>query len=272
MTSIVLEKNIEAIYGEAFENTVIKTIYCKSSIPPALKFTKTSVPYGDYNFDLIYYSYVFPVDDNLKIYVPKGAYEEYIKFTSLNENATDQTNWYTYKKYIYPYDYQNGTPVERPRPIAENNKIYYTTTDGKTITTYEPGLLGVDIMSNIYEDGIGVITCKGDITTISSEAFRGKTTLLSMTLPESVTQLGQYMFYNCSNLKEIYCKATTPPVIYYQYNEIGSFPFKSDLKIYVPSSSYAAYTQYSENSYWDMTYDVRNWGVYKNYVVAYNFQ
>ena len=38
--------------------------------------------------------------------------------------------------------------------------------------------------------------------------------LTSVTLPNSVTSIGDYAFSGCSSIADIYCYATTPPVCY----------------------------------------------------------
>ena len=51
-------------------------------------------------------------------------------------------------------------------------------------------------------------------------------------IPDSVTEIGSWAFYHCTNLKEVYCKPTTPP-------QVSSYIFydnATDRKIYVPAS------------------------------------
>ena len=81
-----------------------------------------------------------------------------------------------------------------------NNKIYYTTTDGNVITPYSQSF-GATITSNVYENGKGILTFDGNVTRISS--FKDCTTLLTITIPESVTNIGGYSFDGCVNLKKI---------------------------------------------------------------------
>ena len=71
---------------------------------------------------------------------------------------------------------------------GENNKIYYTTTDGKKLFPQhnEPEYFGAIIVSNIYKDGIGVITFDDEVTLIGEEAFEGCSSLTSITIPDSV--------------------------------------------------------------------------------------
>ena len=156
-----------------------------------------------------------------------------------------------------------------------NNQIWYTSTDGEIVEPYSGEYneyaeaittFGVNIVSNTYVDGKGVIEFDGDVTTIGDvafyecssltsitipdsvttiggSAFRGCSSLESVTIPDSVTTIGSYAFYKCSSLTSVYCKATTPPVGGYDmfsYNASGR-------KIYVPTEAVEAY---KSASYW----------------------
>ncbi len=79
--------------------------------------------------------------------------------------------------------------------------IYYTTTDGKLlIPNMADPFGGCPIVSNEYSNGMGKFTVDGVVTTISSYAFEGCSSLSSMSLPESVTTLQHSIFQGCTNL------------------------------------------------------------------------
>ena len=144
---------------------------------------------------------------------------------------------------------------------AENNKIYYTTSDNtKLFPITDASLYGAILISNTYKDGQGVlvfddavtkiggdafaycesltsVTIPDSVTTIGDYAFENCNSLTSVTIPDSVTSIGEFAFYDCESLTSVYCKATTPPVG-------GSYMFggnASDRKIYVPMESVEAY-------------------------------
>lgn len=150
------------------------------------------------------------------------------------------------------------------------SQILYTTTDGKAVTPYRPEAFDAEIISNTYENGVGVITFSDNLTKVDYYAFRGCDNLLTMTFPSTVTEFGQYVFYSCDNLTEIYCKSIVPPAIYYQYKDIGAFPFYT-VTIYVPSESYNEYTKWPASSWLELGIDPMNWSQYKSQLVPYDF-
>ncbi|MBQ5844537.1 MAG: leucine-rich repeat protein, partial [Alistipes sp.] len=78
-----------------------------------------------------------------------------------------------------------------------NNEIWYTTTDGNVMTFYGNNLCDANIVSNTYVDGKGVILFDGTVTKICDSAFQGQS-VQSITIPESVTEIGKGAFYQSS--------------------------------------------------------------------------
>ena len=85
---------------------------------------------------------------------------------------------------------------------AETDKIYYTSNDGNIVEPYKTDVFGANIISNEYKDGQGIITFDGPVTSIGEQALRNST-LVSITLPNSVSIIDAMAFYNCPNLKSI---------------------------------------------------------------------
>ena len=141
-----------------------------------------------------------------------------------------------------------------------NNQIWYTSTDGKIVESYS-GIennyadFGVNIVSNTYVDGKGVIEFDGDVTTIGHYVFYRCRSLTSVTIPDSVTTIGEGAFYWCNSLTSVYCKAITPPAGgIYMFSDNAS-----GRKIYVPMESVEAYKSASY------------WSEYADDIVGYNF-
>ncbi len=87
--------------------------------------------------------------------------------------------------------------MEEPHP---KNVIYYTSSDGGLVTPYNTDSFGVNIVSNTYDNGQGVMVFDGNVTSIGHYAFRGCTNLTSIFIPSSVTSIGDHAFYGCENL------------------------------------------------------------------------
>ena len=130
-----------------------------------------------------------------------------------------------------------------------NNQIWYTSTDGEVVKPYSGEYneyaeaittFGVNIVSNTYVDGKGVIEFDGDVTTIGYLALALRSNLESVTIPYSVTTIGYWAFYGCSSLTSItipdsvitigggafcWCESLTSVTIPDSVTEIGDAPF-----------------------------------------------
>lgn len=123
--------------------------------------------------------------------------------------------------------------------LPSNNKIYYKTSDNQIVTPYiwtggNTGGFGANIVSNTYNDGIGIITFDGPVTRIGNLAFASAMTrtetlntviipdtvtslegsafdgtlypgneINTVNIPSSITYIGNYAFRNC-RIKKVY--------------------------------------------------------------------
>ena len=96
-------------------------------------------------------------------------------------------------------------PANPNLPSNENNKIYYTTTDGKKLFSNmsDGTTFGAILISNIYKDGVGVMTFDDDVTMIGMNAFSFCDSLTSITIPDSVTEIGLNAFADCDSLTSV---------------------------------------------------------------------
>ncbi len=113
----------------------------------------------------------------------------------------------------------------------------------------------------------------GDGIQVLRKTFYLCTSLYSVTLGCNVSEIGYDAFgvnLSSSALRKVYCKATTPPKIYYDdYYDKGAIPRISGLKIYVPRESYSEYTKYKSGGDGD---EVINWYYYRSYIEPYDFE
>lgn len=83
-----------------------------------------------------------------------------------------------------------------------NNQIWYTSSDGNVVTPNSQATFGVNIESNVYVDGKGVITFDGEVTKIGTVSFDSCYNLKSITIPSSITTIENTVFACCPNLAE----------------------------------------------------------------------
>ena len=91
------------------------------------------------------------------------------------------------------------------KTMGKNNKIYYTTTNGRKLSSrnIKSEHFGADLISNTYKDGHGVLTFDDTVTSIGDFAFEDCNHLESITIPDSITSIGTYAFYGCSSLVRV---------------------------------------------------------------------
>ncbi len=102
------------------------------------------------------------------------------------------------------------------------NEIWYTSTDGNIVTPNEISAFGVNIVSNTYENGQGVIVFDGDVTSIGDWAFYYCWRLVSVTIPDSVISIGETSFIRCESLTSIAIPDSVTSIGYAAFQDCSS--------------------------------------------------
>ena len=111
---------------------------------------------------------------------------------------------------VEAYRNASGWEDHHDQITSEGCRIYYTSVDGDIVDPYEPEAINVELVSNTYENGKGVMVFDGEITRMYGNAFFGNRTLRTVQLPETITEIEREYSYSdnpfrgCWNLEGFY--------------------------------------------------------------------
>lgn len=211
--NIIISEGVEVISNAAFASSGITSIIIPASV--------TELYYDAFNYC-----------SNLSSVYCMGAPAKAVNWSYGNafENNAEGRKIYVPGAYLYEYTKASGwskysADIEIMSTSAENT-IVYTTSDNKALTISEYADFGAPILSHTYANGQGEITFSQAPTKIGGLGmFEDKTTLTSISLPESITSIGDelsrssnlasvklsnkmthipsFAFYGCSKLIDI---------------------------------------------------------------------
>ena len=140
------------------------------------------------------------------VVIEKGASatgDSIIKFAiAQNPSAEPRTAQITVEAVGYS-DVYKAITITQSVLLDDYFKITYTSTDNDIVTPYDATAFGAEIVSNTCENGIGTILFDAPVTKVGEMAFCECTNLKSISLPNSVIELGGWAFFCCFYFEEI---------------------------------------------------------------------
>ena len=244
--------NVTKIDAQAFQNC---TRLHQITLPD------NCISTGTYTFDGCYNLAHITISNNFK----KFEFESFQGCLGLKKNSipnigtwcdiefeSDNSNPLYYARNLYLNE-ELVTDVVIPENITAINDMAFS-----RCTSIENVIIPNSVLSIGYDafaySSLSNVTIGEGVTSIGYNAFHS-CLIAKVTIPQSISSIGAYAFTGCSKLKEIYCKATTPP-------SGGSNMFSSNAlgrKIYVPKESVEAYKT------------AEYWSDYADYIVGYDF-
>ena len=180
INSIVLSKNIEQVDLSNFSGSTLKTIYSYSKFAPSFNNSASS-----------YFGNV-PLT---AIYVPKGRSENY------------KVNWPNHASIIFEMEDSPSEPISFADAEVKRICLENWDTDGDEELSEEEAKAVTDLGTVFKENqkitSFNELEYFTGLTTIGESAFSGCKALVSVKVPETVTELGQSAFSECRNLTKI---------------------------------------------------------------------
>ena len=118
--------------------------------------------------------------------------------------------------------------------VPPDDEIWYTTNDGQPISLisnvggWPDSEFNVNVVSNKYHNGKGVIKFDAPVIKICDMAFAQKENLSSIILPKSINSLGITVFYNCYNLEKV---VISSEFLHIEAEYSSNNPFRDCLKL-----------------------------------------
>lgn len=277
-------------HRENKEKTTLEYVY----LPKSLEEMDPYAFLHNNNIKAFYGDCCFISDDNLALIAANGAYfmtyasgadvseytipegvvliENYAFYCATNLKKINFPDTFIDKG---PEAFSNGTNIETitGKYVLDDNRSMVI--DGTLVMLAGAGLEKYTTPKGVTKLGYGVLGYNSTIKeyVISDEVvevlsygylFSGAENLEIVTISANMKYLGYDPFVNVRwgtpKIKMVYCRATIPPIVYFNYFEVEPQRFQfEDLTIFVPNESLDAYMS---SSYW---------APYRNYIQPYEY-
>ena len=135
------------------------------------------------------------------------------------------------------------TSITIPNSVTSIGSSAFVCCSSLTSVTIPNSVTSIGNGAFMYCSSLTSITIPNSVTSIGEWAFDNCSSLTSVAIPNSVTSIGNRAFSYCDKLVDVYCYATTPPIVYDAYS------FENyDAYLYIPCESKKAYM---EDAVWD---------------------
>ena len=137
--------------------------------------------------------------------LPETTFEGGITITATNTDGSVFSKSTTNTVAITRNDIQPMVALKAEFATAKpaNNEIWYTSSDASVVTPNNTAAFGANVVSNVYENSMGIITFDGEVTKIGEGAFASCISLTNVTIPDSVTKLEIGAFAFCTLLTNV---------------------------------------------------------------------
>lgn len=193
--------------------------------------------------------------------LPSGRFKIGQLYYNLDgENATAEV---TYQYYENDNNYSYLTTVSIPDTVAYSGGRYAVVKIGKSAFDRAYNLTHADVpntVTDIEENGfcsnhsLQSIVLGDNVKTLGYGSFAFNYELTSVTIGANITSIGGESFYQSSKLKEIICRATTPPSTSTNWMNVFSSTQYNSTILYVPKG---CKSKYKSASNWCNFKDIR---------------
>jgi len=245
ITNLVIPDDVESIGSYIFS-------YCSSLTSVTIGSGVTNI--GNYAFDGcqnltdVYLqsenapeigSNAFPYNQNVTLHVPNASYlkQPWVSFGTIVPSSGGE------------FEGVDNTIITFADATVKQKLIQSCdfNSDGE-ISMWEAAAANVPSFSNSDITSFNEFKYFTGITKIPSALFRNCPKLISITIPENVTSIGDYAFSGCTSLTQLYCMAEAPPsaskaFVSYKYAAMNySAVNTSAVSLYVPASGFNLYS------------------------------